>query len=118
MGTVLKESKKETKFVEDKYFFYIPRNTIKFLGFWPGSDVIHPLQIAFVIFNALEIWGYGIFQVNFCLENRDDLVKFLIGCTPLVTQIVTSFKVLVFVWRRSDIKKLLDYLHNSFLSGM
>lgn len=104
-------------FGSEKFFFYFPKNIFKFVGFWPGSDNIRWWQIAFAIFNALEVLIYGIFQVNFIIENKDNLVMMLNGLTPLVTQVVTSIKILFIVSRRRDIKKILDYLFNSFVNG-
>lgn len=108
---------KETVFGTERFFFYFPKNLIRFIGFWPENEVIFSWQIAFAIFNALEILAYGIFQVNFCLENKNDLVMLLNGFTPLVTQVITSIKILIIVAKRREIKKLLDHLHNSFTNG-
>lgn len=104
-------------FSSEKYFFFIPKKVLRLLGFWPGSDVVHPWQIAFAIYNVLVILIYGIFQINFCLKHRDDFVLFLIGCTPLVTQVVTAIKILILIKRRQDVKKILDHLKDSFVNG-
>lgn len=104
-------------FNEEKNFFFFQRFVLQQLGFWPGSDCIRPWQIAFAIFNAFEILGYAVFQVNFCINNIGDLVLLLNGIAPLVTQIVMVNKILVFVWKRKDIKKVLDYLFDSFVHG-
>lgn len=108
---------KDEWFSDKKYFFFVQRVVIRMLGYWAGSDNISSWQIAFVIFNALEILGYGIFQINFCLQNIDDLVLLLNGLAPLVTQIVIVNKLAVYVWKRKDIKKVLDHLLDSFVNG-
>lgn len=112
MGFLLRDE----LFSDKKYFFFVQRIVTRMLGYWPGSDSISSWQIAFVICNAMEILGYGIFQINFCLQNIDDLVLLLNGLAPLVTQIVIVNKLAVFVWKRKDIKKVLDYLLDSFVN--
>lgn len=104
-------------FSNEKSFFIVQRILFQIFGFWPGSEVIRSWQIAFAVFNALEIAVNGIFQINFCIKNSNDLVLFLNGITPLVTQAITVQKILVMTWKRKDIKKVLNFLKESFLNG-
>lgn len=105
-------------FENNKYLFIVQRVALSLLGFWPGSEFIHPWQIVFAIVSALEILIYGIFQVNFCINNMGDLVTFLNGVTPLFTQFMVVQKIFVIVWKRRDIKKILDHLQRSFDYGL
>lgn len=110
-------SLEKSVFASEKYFFFVPRKALRLLGFWPGSDNIRPWQIRFAIYNALVILIYAVFQINFCLKHRNNLVLFLSGCTPLVTQLTAVVKILLLVSRRRDIKKILDHLEDSFANG-
>lgn len=110
------KSIRNISFNDEKYFFYISRKVVKFVGFWPSNDVT-PLEIAFAIFNAVEILAYGMFQLYFCFLNKNNLELVLNGLTPLVSQIVTALKIFFFVWKRNDMKKVLDYLYDSFVNG-
>lgn len=105
-------------FGHKKYFFIIPRTMIKLIGFWPGSEIFRGWQEALAVVNALEMLVFGVFQANFCLKNKDNLVMFLNGFTPLFSQIVTASKILILVWKRHDVKKILNHLSYSFLNGM
>lgn len=110
-------AKKEI-FDSEKFFFIIQRVGMRFIGLWPSDEAAYTSWlIFFAIFNAMEILLNGIFQVNFCFKNMDALVKFLNGSTPLITQILTAVKILILVWRRNDLKKMLDYLRDAFVTG-
>jgi hypothetical protein len=99
-----------THYADKKHFFRVQRLAfLTGIGFWPGSD-FHTWQISFAIFNSLEILFYAIFQVKFCIENINDLVSLLSGFTPLVTQVITSIKILIIIWRRNDVKRILSEL--------
>lgn len=110
-------SLEKSVFASEKYFFFIPRKVLRFLGFWPGSDNIRPWQIRFAIYNVLVVLIYAVFQINFCIKHRDSLVLFLNGCTPLVTQLISAIKILLLVSRRREVKKILDHLEDSFANG-
>lgn len=106
-----------SRFASEKYFFRVQKALITMLGFWPGSDTVRIWQLIFAIFNALEISIHGIFQMNFCIKNIDNVVLLLNGLTPLVTQTITVEKIVIIVWKRKELKRILDYLQDSFVNG-
>lgn len=108
---------RENYFESEKSFFIVQKLLFKMFGFWPGSDVIHPFQIGFAIYNTLEIAFHGIFQINFCIKNVDDLVLFLNGVTPLMSQLMLVEQVCVIIWKRKDVKIILDQLKDSIFGG-
>lgn len=105
------------RFSDRKYFFRIQKLGWRLIGFWPGSNSISTLQLVLAILNGLEVLIYGVFQLTFCYVNRNNLVTLLDALTPVVTQITSAMKMLVIVWRRHDIKIVLDYLKESFYNG-
>lgn len=100
---------------EEKYFFKLQRFGFGFIGFWFLNFT--NWQIGFTMFNSLEILFYAIFQINFCVKNFNNLVEFLSGITPLVTQVITAFKILIVLSRREAFKSILTSLHESFVNG-
>jgi hypothetical protein len=106
-----------SKFKAKKFFFPIQMLGWKILGFWPGSKHISKLQLAFILFNVFEVLIYGTFQLNFCYQNRENLVVVLDAMTPLATQLTTSIKILVIVAWRNELKQVLDSLRECFLDG-
>lgn len=104
-------------FSEEKSFFHVQRIMTKLLGFWPGSDNIQSWQIVFTIINAVEIWANGVFQAAFCFDAGNDLLLLLRCLTPLLKQTITPVIIFLFVWKRRDIKKILDVLYDSFVNG-
>lgn len=105
------------KFADKKFFFRVQKLGWRIVGFWPGSDVIHKYQIVFAIFNCIQILIYGVFQINYCIANRDKLVLLLDTMTPMFTQITTAMKILFLIWKRKEVKMILDYLEKSFYRG-
>ena len=53
----------------------------------------------------------------YCYANRENLVLLLDAMTPVLTQITTALKVLIIVWRRDEMRAILDYLQQSFYFG-
>lgn len=104
-------------FSKEKSFFFVQKIVFQMFSFWPGSDAIHPLQIAFAIFNTMEIAINGIFQINFCVKNADDLVLFLNGITPLMTQGMIVVEMSIIIAKRHSIKQIIDKLFVCFVSG-
>lgn len=109
---------KVERFSQKKFFFRVQKIGWKFIGFWPGSDKFSSFISIHVILNCLEVLIYAAFQLAFCFVNRGNLVVLLDALTPVATQIVSAVKALVILWRRKDIKETLDYLRDSFYSGM
>lgn len=105
------------RFSDKKYFFRIPKIGWNLIGFWPGSDQISSFQICLLILNNLVVLTFNIFQVNFCFINRHNLAIFADASSPLFVQMTMLIKVLVIVWKRYEVKKVLDYLRDSFYSG-
>jgi len=106
-----------TNFGDEKYYMLIQRYSVQLIGFWPGSDDIKRRQLAWSILSPLEALIYAIFQVWFCVVNIADLVEFLRGVCPTITQILTAFKILSIVWKRKQFKEILDYLKDKFVNG-
>lgn len=104
-------------FSTKKSFFIAQKLIVSLLGFWPGSEVIHSWQIIFATYIALEITCHGMFQLNFCIRNSNDLVVFLKGATPLLAQMMAVEKICVVIWKRKEIKIVLDKLRDSFVNG-
>jgi len=104
-------------FGDRKFFLLLQRYGIRLLGFWPGSDDVKSWQIALSIVAACEVLLFTIFQLWFCAVNIGDLVEFLRGVTPAITQILTALEILSIVWKRKQIKQILDHLRNAFSDG-
>lgn len=103
-------TKFEARYANKKYFFLVQRLAfLTGIGFWPGSS-FQAWQITFATFNALEILFYAIFQSNYCINNSGNLVLFLGGLTPLITQAVTAVKILLVLRKRHELKRVLDIL--------
>jgi hypothetical protein len=105
------------RFSQKKFFFPIQKLGWKFIGLWPGSDNITKLHLTIAVLNAFEVLIYSVFQFWFCYENRNKLVVLLDAVTPLGTQFTSAIKILLIVWRRHDLKVILDYLKNAFYNG-
>lgn len=108
---------KQNSFVESENYFLVPRNLIKLFGFWPGVENIKKPQIVFLFFNAIIILVYGIFQVNFCIANIENVELFINGLMPVIAQVVTSEKIIMIFVHRKNIKKVLDRLLALFTDG-
>jgi len=104
-------------FGDKKYFMIIQRIGNRILGFYPGSDDIKWWQIAFFILAPCEVLFHAIFQMWFCVVNVGNLVEFLRAFTPMMTQILTAFKLFSIVWNRKQFKEILDYLRDAFVNG-
>lgn len=105
------------RFSDKKYFFRVQKWGWKIVGFWPGKDNVSTLQIVLAVANSIEVLIYSVFQLMFCYANKDNLVLLLDAMTPVLTQITTAMKVLIIVWRRDDMRAVLDYLKQSFYFG-
>ena len=107
---------KDERYMDEKYFFRIQRIFLRFIGFWPSTNYMKNYQIRLAIFNSMIVLVYGVFQLNYCIKS-DSLVDILDALTPASTQIVTGVKVLIVVYRRNEIKIILDYLYEFFVTG-
>lgn len=107
---------KDERYMYEEYFFRIQRIFLRFIGFWPSTKYMKKYQIRLAIFNSMIVLIYGIFQLNYCIKS-DSLVDILDALTPASTQIVTGVKVLIVVYRRNEIKIMLDYLYEFFVTG-
>lgn len=105
------------QFSDKKYFFRVQKWGWKIVGFWPGSDSVSKFQTTLAVVNSIEVLIYSIFQLMYCYANRENLVLLLDAMTPVVTQITTAMKVLIIVWRRDEMRAILDYLKQSFYFG-
>lgn len=105
------------RFSDKKYFFRVQKLGWRLIGFWPGSSSIPTIQLVLAVLNGLEVLLYSIFQLTFCYQHRNELVVLLDALTPTVTQITSAMKMLVILWRRHEIKIILDYLQKSFDTG-
>jgi len=108
-----------SKYGDKKYFMLIQRLCGRLIGFWVGDDDadIKSWQIILAVFSAMEIWFVAVFQIWFCAENIENLMEFLRGVAPLITQFLTAFKILSIVWKRKQFKMILDFLERSFVDG-
>jgi len=104
-------------FGDRKYFMIIQRVVSQMLGFWPGSYNVKWWQIALFILHPCESLTHSIFQLCFCVMNVGDLVEFLRGFIPTITQILTAMKTLSIVWNRKQFKEILDHLLDVFVNG-
>jgi hypothetical protein len=105
------------RFTNKEFFFRVQKIGWKFIGFWPGSDDITKIQLIVAVLNAIEVLFYCIFQFYFCYVNRSNLLVVLDALTPCATQLFCGLKILVVVWKRKDIKVVLDHLKDSFYFG-
>lgn len=105
------------RFNDEKYFFRIQKLGWMFIGFWPGSDNIQAYQVAIAVINLMEVLIYGVFQINFCYVNRENLILLLDAMTPLFAQLFTAIKALIVVWKRDKVKIILDHLKQSFIKS-
>lgn len=105
------------RFSNKKYFFRVQKLGWRLIGFWPGSANVTSFQLVLAVLNGLEVLIYGVFQLTFCYVHRNELVTLLDALTPVVTQITSAMKMFVIVWRRNDIKIILDYLQKSFYNS-
>lgn len=105
------------RFSDKKYFFRIPKIGWNLIGFWPGSDRISSFQIGLLVLNNLVVFIYSIFQVNFCYVNRKNFAIFADASSPLFIQVTMLIKIFVIVWKRHEVKEVLDFLGDSFYSG-
>lgn len=110
------EMLKDERYMNEEYFFRIQRIFLRFIGFWPSTEYMKKYQIRLAIFNSMIVLIYGIFQLNYCIKS-DSLVDILDALTPASTQVVTGVKVLIVVYRRNEIKIMLDYLYEFFVTG-
>jgi hypothetical protein len=104
-------------FAENEFFFRAQKFGWKIIGFWPGDDVITKIELFAAICKVFEIFVYSLFQLNFCYSNRGNLVALLDALTPCSTEIVSGSKILVIMWKRKEIKNILDQLKESFYTG-
>lgn len=105
------------RFTESKYFFRVQKWGWRFIGFWPGNDIVSTFRLVLATLNGLEVLIYGYFQMNFLLEHSDNLVILLDAMTPWVTQVTSAMKMFIIMWRRHDIQAILGPLKKSFDSG-
>ncbi|CAO1405802.1 unnamed protein product [Diamesa serratosioi] len=106
---------KDERYMDEKYFFRVQRIFLRCIGFWPSTNYMKNYQIGFAIVNVMVVLVYGVFQLNYCIKS-DSLLDILDALTPASTQIVTGVKVLIVVYRRNEIKIMLDYLYEFFVT--
>ncbi|XP_070502795.1 odorant receptor 24a-like [Chironomus tepperi] len=105
---------RRSQFESPKTFFRVQKFGWHLMGFWLGSDEVTQFQMKILLTNCFVVLIYGIFQGWFIFENRGKLVVVFDAITPFLTQIPTVLRLLVLVWRRKELKYVLDYLKKNF----
>jgi hypothetical protein len=103
-----------SKFMGKDTFFRVQKMGWAMIGFWIASDSVSRVRFSVLMFNCMEVLIYGIFQLLYCFDNRDNLKVFLDGLTPFLTQVPCILRVLILVFHRKELKQVLDYLKNIF----
>ena len=107
---------KDERYMDEKYFFCIQRIFLRCNGFWLSTNYMKSYHIGVAIFCSMLVLVYGVFQLNYCIKS-ESLLDILDALTPAATQIVTGVKVLFVIYRRNEIKIVLDQLHELFVTG-
>ncbi|KAG5669908.1 hypothetical protein PVAND_000198 [Polypedilum vanderplanki] len=110
----IKEIFKQNNFMRNESFYRIQKLSWKLLGFFIGNNEVSKFKFFLLIFNCMEVLVYGIFQLYYSYEHRENLKLVLDGLTPWLTEIPCVLRILILVWYRKDVKKVLDYLKDIF----
>lgn len=98
------------KYLDKLNFFKVQRLFLRFVGFWPGDDKNSKFGLFRAILHATFLYIVVGFEINFAFVFSDKLALVLDCLTPTCTKFVTATKILVVLWRRKQIKILLNII--------
>lgn len=106
----------DSRYSDIKYFFIFPSYVMRLAGYWPG-DPICQRKVVLCVLGVFLVQFFCIFELNFVFHNSDDLARMLDVLAGTTTRVVTAFKLLIVMYHRENIAKMLKTLRKYFKDG-